>query len=323
MIRIGVVGWGYWGPKLGRNIAVDHDCVLFGIADHSAERRAQGGRDHPGALLLAAGEALIADPRIDAVVIATPVHTHFDLALAALRAGKHVLLEKPITQNAEQALVLIEESERRNLRLMVDHTFLFSPPVRAIRELLDADALGRLLFFDSSRLNQGIVREDVNVFWDVATHDLALLDYFVSTPPISVRAVGVSPIPGGRAHLGWVTLSYGDGFTAHLSASWAAPVKTRRMLLGGAERVLVYDDLAPVDRVTVFAGSTAMATPTLDTTEPLREVIRHFGSCIARAERPISDGAMGLRVVRMLEATDRSLRDGGRPVRLDPEGDPA
>lgn len=323
MIRIGVIGWGYWGPNLGRNIAANQNCVLFGIADHSAGRRAAAGTDYPDVALLPAGEELIADPRIDAVVIATPVHTHFDLALAALRAGKHVLLEKPITESSEQALILIEESERRDLTLMVDHTFLFSPAVRAIRGLLDADALGRLLYFDSARLNLGIVREDVNVLWDVATHDLAVLDYLIPAAPIAVQAVGVSPVPGGSAHLAWLTLSYADGFTAHVTASWLSPVKTRRLLLGGSARMLVYDDLAPENRVTVFDGGAPVATPKLDATEPLHEVIRHFVSWIARAEGPISDGAAGLRVVRLLEAADLSMREDGRPVQLDPQGAPA
>jgi predicted dehydrogenase len=317
-IRVGVIGWGYWGPNLGRNVAASRECWLAGIADHSAGRRAAAHQDHPGVVLHTRGEELITDPRIDAVIIATSVHAHFDLALAALRAGKHVLIEKPIAESSEQALILIEESDRRGLTLMVDHTFLFSPAVRAIRELLNAGALGQLRYFDSARLNLGIVRRDVNVLWDVASHDLALLDYFTSAPPITVQAVGVAPIPGGREHLAWLTLTYADGFSAHVNASWISPVKVRRLFLGGSARMLIYDDLAPRDRVTVFDGGTP-ATPELSTAEPLREVVRHFVACINRAERPISDGATGFRVVRQLEAADRSMREHGRPVQLDPE----
>lgn len=317
-IRVGVIGWGYWGPNLGRNVAASRECWLTGIADHSAGRRAAARLDHPGVVLHTSGEELITDPRIDAVIIATAVHTHFDLALAALRAGKHVLIEKPIAESSEQALMLIDESDRRGLTLMVDHTYLFSPAVRAIRQLVDADALGRLRYFDSARLNLGIVRKDVNVLWDVASHDLSLLDYFTPAPPIAVQAVGVAPIPGGREHLAWITLTYADGFTAHINASWISPVKVRRLFLGGSDRMLIYDDLAPRDRVTVFDGGLP-ATPELSTAEPLREVVRHFVACINRAERPISDGATGFRVVRQLEAADRSMREHGRPVELDPE----
>jgi predicted dehydrogenase len=317
VIRIGVVGWGYWGPNLGRNVAASHECLLSGIADYSAERRAAAGRLHPNATLRATGEELLADPRIDALVIATPVHTHFELARAALRAGKHVLIEKPITQTAEQALILIDESERRGLTLMVDHTFLFGSPVRVVRQLLDADALGRLLYFDSARLNLGIVRNDVNVLWDVAAHDLSLLDYFTPAVPVAVQAVGISPAPGAREHIAWLTLSYADGFTAQINASWVSPVKTRRVVLGGSERMLVYDDMASVNPVTVFDQGVPVATPELTAGEPLREVIRHFVSCITHAQRPITDGAAGLRIVRQLEASDLSMQENGRPVELD------
>ena len=317
-IRVGVIGWGYWGPNLGRNVAASRDCWLAGVADHAAGRRAAAHRDYPDVVLHTRGEELILDPRIDAVVIATSVHTHFDLALAALRAGKHVLIEKPIAESSEQALILIEESDRRGLTLMVDHTFLFSPAVRAIRKLVDAHALGQLRYFDSARLNLGIVRKDVNVLWDVASHDLSLLDHFTPEPPVAVQAVGVAPTPGERAHLAWLTLSYADGFTAQINASWISPVKVRRLFLGGSDRMLIYDDLATRDRVTVFEGGVPVATPELGTAEPLREMVRHFVACIARAERPISNGATGLRVVRQLEAADRSMREHGRPVELDP-----
>lgn len=323
MIRIGVIGWGYWGPNLGRNVAASSAGHLQGVADHSAEHRHRAGLAHPGVELWPSGESLLSDPRIDAVVIATPVHTHFQLALAALRAGKHVLLEKPLAGTSEQALALIEESARRGLVLMVDHTFVYSPPVQAVRELLDTGALGPPLYYDSARLGRGIVRSDVNVLWDVATHDLALLDYLFPLAPVTVQAIGTSPDPGGVAHLAWLTLSYDTGFLAHVTASWISPVKVRRVVIGGAERTLVYDDLAPAGRVTLFEDGRPTSTPPLDRTEPLSEVIREFTTSIASGAAPRSDGAAGLRVLRLLEAADLSMREDGRIVELNPEAAPA
>jgi predicted dehydrogenase len=329
MIRIGVIGWGYWGPNLGRNVSASAGCRLAGVADQDAGRLALAGRAHPDVELARAGETLLADPGIDAIVIATPVRTHFALARAALRAGKHVLIEKPLTQSSEEALILIEESERRGLVLMVDHTFVYSPPVRAIHALLSADGLGRLLYYDSVRVNLGLVRNDVNVLWDVAAHDLALLDHLLPSGPATIHAAGIGPAPGSPEHLAYLTLSYPDGFHAHVHASWMSPVKIRRILMGGSRRMLLYDDLAPADRVTLYdcdAGhpaSRGTAFGELGRTEPLRAVVEHFVDCIEGASRPITDGVAGLRVVRQLEAADQSLEEGGRIIELDGEGVPA
>ena len=228
MIRVGVIGWGYWGPNLGRNVAASGSCRLVGVADGSSERRLQAGQAHPGIALWDSGRRLLADPRIDAVVIATPARTHFELALAALRAGKQVLVEKPLAATSEQAVILIEESARRGLVLMVDHTFLYCPPVRAIRALLDSAELGLPHYYLSARLNRGIVRDDINVLWDVAIHDLSVLDHLVPTAPVAVQATDLSPEGGGVERLAALTLSYETGFLAHLSASWIAPAKVRR-----------------------------------------------------------------------------------------------
>lgn len=327
MIRFGVIGWGYWGPNMGRNVDASDRGTLIGVADHSVDRLGEAARTHPGIGLERAGESLLRNPQVDAVIIATPVHTHFELALAALRAGKHVLLEKPLTHSSEEALILIEESERRGLVLMVDHTFVYSPAVRAIRGQLSGDALGRPLYYDSVRINLGLVRNDANVLWDVATHDLAILDYLLPAPPVSVHATGIAPAPGGLTHLAYLTLTYADGFIAHVNASWMSPVKIRRILVGGSRRLLVYDDLAPANRVTLHeygAGSREGTTvPEPDGIEPLRAVIEHFADCIQGGLRPLTDGAAGLRVIRKLEAADRSLDEGGRVIDLDQEGVPA
>ena len=293
------------------------------MADGSSERRLQAGQAHPGIALWDSGRRLLADPRIDAVVIATPARTHFELALAALRAGKHVLVEKPLAATSEQAVILIEESARRGLVLMVDHTFLYCPPVRAIRALLDSAELGLPHYYLSARLNRGIVRDDINVLWDVAIHDLSVLDHLVPTAPVAVQATDLSPEGGGVERLAALTLSYETGFLAHLSASWIAPAKVRRVVIGGSERTLVYDDLAAADRVAVWENGVATRRLPLDPVEPLLEVIREFAACIGSGAQPLSGGAMGLRLVRQLEAADISMPNGGRIVELDREGVPA
>jgi predicted dehydrogenase len=327
MIRLGVIGWGYWGPNLGRNVDASDRCTLIGVADRSGERLAAAGRAYPGVGLEPSGVTLLQNPELDAVVIATPVHTHFELALAALKAGKHVLLEKPLTHSSEEALILIEESERRGLVLMVDHTFVFSPAVRTIQRLLSTNTLGTPLYYDSVRVNLGLVRTDANVLWDVATHDLAILDYLLDSPPVSIQATGMSPATDGPEHLAYLTLSYANGFIAHVHASWISPVKIRRILLGGSQGLLTYDDLAPVNRVTLHDYGTGnregTGVPELDRTEPLRVVIEHFADCIEGGLRPLTDGIAGLRVVRKLEAADRSLDQGGSVIDFDREGVPA
>ena len=323
MIEVGVIGWGYWGPHLGRNIGASGASRLAAVADHSPARRHDAALAHPGVGLWPSGEELLADPRIDAVVLATPAHTHFALASAALAAGKHVLVEKPLTDSAEPAQILVNESRRRGLVLMVDHTFVYSPAVRAIRERLDSGVLGVPRYYDSSRLNLGIVRRDVNVLWDVASHDLAILDYLMPWFPVAVQAAGIAPAQGDMEPQAWLTLTYPDGFLAHLNASWLSPAKIRRIVIGGSERTLVYDDMNRVSPVTVFEGADAIEAPSLEPGEPLLAMVREFVSCIESGAAPLTDGAAGLRVVRLLEAADTSMRDGGRIVELDTEGVPA
>ncbi len=335
MIRVAVVGYGYWGPNLTRNFSKAPGCELTAVCDLSVKRLVQARRAHPGAHLTTDWPRLLADPGVDAVAIATPAATHFDLALGALRAGKHVLVEKPLARTADEALALIEESERRNLVLMVDHTFVFSPSIRAIHELLTSGALGEPCYYDSVRLNLGRVRSDVNVLWDLAAHDLSILDHLLAGPPAGVLATGVARAPGGPEHMAYLTLLFPGAFIAHVHASWLSPVKTRRILIGGSRASVVYDDLEPVDKVKVYEhhlvnGSGRsdavphrlgeMSAPRLGTREPLRAAVEHFVECIDTARRPITDGAAGLRVVRLLEAASRSLEAGAQVVAVDMEG---
>jgi predicted dehydrogenase len=311
VVSIGLIGYGYWGPNLARNIAASKVCRLAAIADPFTSRLAAAGRAHPGVSLMPHCGDLVADPHIDAVIVATPVQSHFELAMAALGAGKHVFVEKPLARTSGQALALIEESERRRLILMVDHTYVFSTAISRIAETVRSGGLGDLQSWDSTRLNLGLVRNDVNVVWDLAAHDFGILDHVLPSPPSGLRATGMRPGGTDAEHLADVTLDFPGGLLAHIAVSWISPVKVRRTLIAGSRGRLVYDDQR-ADALRIHER----AVP-LDSVEPLSRAVDHFAGCIARSERPMVNGEAGLRVIRLLEAADRSLSGGGRVVYLD------
>jgi predicted dehydrogenase len=278
---------------------------------------------------------LFTDPTIDAIAIATPVSTHFELAMQALRAGKHVLVEKPLTATAEQAIQLIEEAARRDRVLMVDHTFVYTGAVRKIRELVASNGLGDIYYYDSVRVNLGLFQHDVNVLWDLAVHDLSIMDYVLPSRPCAVSATGMSHVPGEPENIAYLTLFFDGCLIAHIHVNWLAPVKVRRTLIGGSHKMIVYDDLEPSEKVKVYdKGITVnknteslyqmlvgyrtgdMWAPQLDMTEALRTEALHFIQCIEGGERPITDGEAGLRVVQILEAATQSMAERGRLIEL-------
>lgn len=338
MIRIGVVGYGYWGPNLVRNFSEISDCQMVAVSDLSEERLARAKRRYPGLATTQDWRDMLANPRIDAMVISTPVSTHFELALEALRAGKHVLVEKPIAASSEQAERLIDESERRRLVLMVDHTFVFTGAVGKIREIVNGDTFGEVYYYDSVRVNLGLFQHDVNVIWDLAVHDLSIMDYVLAARPCAVSATGMNHVAGGVENIAYLTLFFDANTIAHIGVNWLAPVKVRQALIGGAQRMIVYDDVEPSEKVkvyqrgiTVSQNSAAesvydlmvsyrtgdMWAPKLDTTEALRTEALHFVRCIDSGQSPITGGPAGLRVVRILEAATLSMKNRGVPVRLD------
>jgi len=333
LIRFAVLGYGHWGPNLARNIAVSCSCRLTAICDLSSSRLDTARQKHPRVLLTEDYAGVIANPGIDAIVVATPVQSHFQLAMAAFRAGKHVLIEKPLTSTSGEALALIEESERRGLVVMVDHTYVFSPAIGAVAETIRNQELGRLWYWDSTRLNLGLIRSDTNVVWDLASHDFGILDHVIPSTPCALEVSGVIPGGGDSEHLAYVVLHFPNGFLAHIHASWISPVKVRRTVIGGSRRMLVYDDQV-ADKVTIhdcgFERNNddgevryrreKVETVQLDTAEPLSLAVEHFAKCIAESRHPITDGEAGFRVVRLLEAADRSLQSGGRIVSLEAEG---
>jgi predicted dehydrogenase len=313
LIRIGLLGYGYWGPNLARNIQASSSCDLAMIGDLSPERLAQAHRKHPGIRLTECWRDLVSKSAIDAVVIATPAHFHFEPALAALAAGKHVFLEKPITSTSAEAMRLMEEAERRERVLMVDHTFLFDPGVSTIRKVLSSGTLGRLTEWKSER-TLGVVRRDVNVLWDLASHDLSILDHILPASPGAINATGS---PSEQAAC--LTLRFPEGLTANIHVNWHGKHKVRRISIQGEAGVLVYDALDPVRTVTVTLAAHAGIERAIETetAEPLSRAIEHFISCIVIGGRPIAGGVEGWRVARLLEAADRSLHTAGQNIILD------
>jgi predicted dehydrogenase len=335
MLGIGVVGYGYWGPNLVRNFADASGASLVGISDLSAERLAEARRRYPSARVTQSYAELLADPTINALAIATPVSSHFDLAMQALDRGKHVLVEKPLAASSEQARRLIDEASRRNLVLMVDHTFVYTGAVRKIAELVRSGVLGDVYYYDSVRVNLGLFQHDVNVIWDLAVHDMAILDFVLPSKPVAASATGISHIPGQPENVAYITLFFADAKIAHLHVNWLAPVKVRRTLIGGSEKMIVYDDIEPSEKVKVYDKGVTVSTgseevykllvsyrsgdmwaPKLDQTEALQIETRHFIDCINNHKQSETDGHAGLRVVRLLEAAEKSMRNRGQLVDL-------
>ena len=335
MISLGVIGYGYWGPNLVRNLNETAGARVAWVTDLNLQRTAAAAGRYPAIQVSGDYRDMLRDPKVDAVAIATPVSTHFDLALAALRAGKHVLLEKPMASSTEQAARLIEEAEARRLTLMVDHTFVFTPAVQKMRELQQSGELGDLYYYDSVRINLGLFQHDVNVLWDLAVHDLSIMDFVVDRQPVAVSATGLSHVPGQPENIAYMTMFFDGNLIAHVHANWLAPVKVRRTLLGGSRRMVIFDDLEASEKIKVYdrgisvnsspekkyqmlvgyrAGD--MWAPQLAIREALSAEAAHFVDCITTGAKPITDGAAGLRVVHLLEAASQSMRAQGALVSI-------
>lgn len=334
-VRVGFFGYGYWGPNLVRNFADTDGCAVAAICDPDRERLRLAARRYPGAILTPHYDEVLEDRSIDAVVIATPVSQHFDLALAALQRRKHVLIEKPITHSVDQASRLIDEAARRDLLLLVDHTFLFTPAVRKLHEMVTGGVLGDLYYFDSIRTNLGRFRDDVNVFWDVAVHDLSILLHIVEEKPVALSAVGASHMPGNPENIGYLTLFFDSGMIAHITASWLSPRKIRQIIVGGSRRMVYYDDVEPDEKIKLYDKGVIsgvspdpthrlrvdyrrgdMWAPYLENTEALSHLAQHFRDCVRQVAVPICDGTSGRRIIELLSAVDRSIADGGRRVKV-------
>lgn len=335
MIRVGIVGYGYWGPNLARATAESDSAVVAAIADFSAAARDRAGRRHPAARLVADWRELVADPTLDAVMIATPVSTHFEIAHAALQAGKHVLVEKPIADSNTHAAILLDEALRRGLVLMVDHTFVYTGAIQTIRELIASGSLGEIYYYDSTRVNLGLFQRDVNVIWDLAVHDFAIMDFLLDARPAAISASAAGFVPDRPENMAHLTVYYDDGAMAHLNVNWLAPVKVRQTLIGGSQRMVIYDDMQMSEKVKIYDRGVALGdasaldhermisyrlgamwAPAISAKEALLTEIQEFVLCIETGARPTTDGLSGLRVIEMLTAATRSSRMRGQPVEL-------
>lgn len=335
MIGIGVIGCGYWGPNLVRNFHSLGRLKLLMCADKIAQRLRFIQSQFPTLLVTEDAAEILRNRQIDAVAIATPVATHYTMAKEALLHDKDVLIEKPMTTSTQQAEELIELAEHRGRILMVDHTFIYTGAVRKLKELLEQKTLGDLYYIDSVRVNLGLFQHDTNVVWDLAVHDISIIDYLCGSLPLSVSAVGVSHLNNGIENVAYLTAFYENNFLAHVHVNWLAPVKVRTMLLCGSKKMAVYDDVEPSEKVKVYDKGVQpgkdpeslrqalvqyrvgdMYAPCLDGTEALRRGISHFLDCIEQRTKPLTDGQMGLRVVKVLEAANRSLNEQGRRLLL-------
>jgi predicted dehydrogenase len=337
---IGVIGCGYWGPNLLRNFAENERARLRWMCDLDATRLEALGRRYPSAETTRDYKQMLADAELEAVVIATPVATHYNFAREALMAGKHVLIEKPFTASVREAEELIELAARERRILMVDHTFVYTGAVHKIKEIVESGELGELLYFDSTRINLGLFQQDINVVWDLAPHDLSIMDYIIGRKPVGLTATGSCHIERGIENIAYVMLRFEDEFIAHFHFNWLSPVKIRRTLIAGSRKMVVYDDIEPteklrvydkgvttnrradeVDRETAYKTLVSYRTgdvwvPKLDSTEALKYVCQEFLSAITEGRPPLTDGEAGLRVVRLLEAAQASINEGGRLIEL-------
>ena len=332
-MNFGVIGFGYWGPNVVRNLANLEGSQVVSIAEMSPAARARAQKAYPGIRVTADAAELIASPDIDAVAVITPVWTHYELAKAALENGKHVFVEKPFTSTTAQGEALIELARRKNLKIMVDHTFLFTGAVKKICQLLDEGILGQLYYYDSTRVNLGLFQHDINVLWDLAPHDLSIMDHLIKANPEAIVATGQKHL-NCHEDVAFMTLYFPDNVIAHINVNWLSPVKVRTTLIGGEKRMLVWNDLEADEKLKVYDKGVAitnregvyellvnyrsgdMWAPQLEQVEALRQELSYFVDCISSGKDPHNDGCAGLRVVRMLEAATDSLNKRGALVYL-------
>lgn len=333
MIKFGVIGYGYWGPNVVRNLQSLPGAEIVCVCDRSLDSRKRFHKTYPNVYVTADANEVLSSPEIDAVAIVTPVWTHFELAKAALQNDKHVFVEKPFTSNVAQAEQLINLAEQKNLKIMVDHTFVFTGAVKKIKQLLQEGGLGKLYYYDSTRVNLGLFQHDINVVWDLAPHDLAIMDYLIERRPEALVATGQRHL-NGFEDVAFITLYFPDNIIAHVNVNWLSPVKVRTTLIGGEKKMVVWNDLEADEKVKVYDRgveitnreglyellvnyrSGDMWAPQLEQVEALRQELSAFVDCITNDRSPMNDGSAGLQVVKILEAVNKSLRKRGGLVYL-------
>jgi predicted dehydrogenase len=334
MINVGIIGYGYWGPNVARNFNSSKGVQLIAICDLNEKRLDLAKSNYPFIRAFSDPKDLITSKDIDVVAVVTPVFTHYELAKLALENGKHVFVEKPFTSNVAQGEELINLADKNNLKIMVDHTFLFTGAVRKMREIIDSGELGSLFFYDSVRVNLGLFQHDINVLWDLAPHDFSIMNYLIDYEPTALSAWGTEHFGSGLEDVAYVAVHFDNGFIAHFHCNWLSPVKVRRTLISGNKKMLMWDDLSSDEKVKIYDKgvkikntegihkllvsyrSGDMYVPKVDNTEALKLEADYFGECIENNHKPFNDGEAGLQVVKMLEAADKSLKNDSKKIRL-------
>jgi predicted dehydrogenase len=335
MLRYGIIGYGYWGPNLARVFNQAEGSTLVAVADKTAKNRERAASFFPRISVHADAQEIIANPDIDVVAVATPVSTHFELARAALEAGKHVVVEKPLCATADEARRLVDLAKRVGRQILTDHTFVYTAAVRRIADMAAKREFGRVLYYDSTRINLGLFQSDVNVIWDLVVHDLAILNVVMPSPPTAISATALDPMGSPQASLAYVTLFYPGNTVAHIHASWLAPVKIRQIIIGGDKSMIVYDDLDPAEKIRIYDKGIEMIhdtererrmkieyrigdmrAPNLDGREALSVMADHANECFSANKPPLTSGEVGYGIVRLLEKADESARQGGKILDL-------
>jgi len=337
MVKVALVGFGYWGPNLARNFSTHPGCTLAGICELDPQRAEWAKQQYPWICVTADYQAFLRDKSIDAILVATPVGAHFHLARAALMAGKDVFVEKPFTARASQARQLVALARRKSRIIAVDHTFLFTGAVEKMKAVIASGAMGDLYYIDSVRVNLGLFQNDVNVIWDLAPHDISIINHLIDRDPVSVMTVGLSHTGSRLEDMAYIHMEYAGRLVAHLHLNWLSPAKIRRMLIGGSNKMIVYDDMEPSEKVKIYDKGIVlrnqqdvnsirkvivdyrtgdMVAPKLANKEALSAEADHFIRCVRERKKPLVDGLAGLRVVRILEAAQRSMRHNGRREKI-------
>jgi predicted dehydrogenase len=333
MIRVGVIGYGYWGPNIVRNLHGLESTRVEMVCDKSPAAQARVRKAYPNMRVVSDPDEILRSPDIDAIAVITPVWTHYELAKRALENGKHIFIEKPFTSSSAQAEELIELAARKKLTIMVDHTFLFTGAVRKIREMTDSGVLGDLYYYDSLRVNLGLFQHDVSVIWDLAPHDLSIMDHIIKGDPEAIVATGEKHL-NDVEDVAFMTVYFPKNVIAHINVNWLSPVKIRTTLIGGEKKMVVWNDLVADEKIRVYDRGVQITSgegirdvlvsyrtgdmwaPQVEQLEALRVELDYFADCITNSKTPFNDGHSGLRVVRMLEAAEASIQKRGELVRL-------
>ncbi len=335
MIRVGVIGYGYWGPNIVRNFYSTEGFRVQAVCDKSPDSLQRARRIYPALTFTSDARDILESTEIDVVAVITPAWTHYELAKSALLNGKHVFVEKPFTWNSAQAEELIEIAERKHLKIMVDHTFLFTGAVKKIREMVDENILGGLYYYDSLRVNLGLFQHDINVIWDLAPHDLSIMDHLIRAEPEAIVATGERHL-SGHEDMAFITLYFPKNVIAHINVNWLSPVKVRTTLIGGEKRMLVWNDLEADEKIKVYDRGVSIANqenlhkllvsyrsgdmwaPRVPEIEALKAELAYFYECLSTDATPFNDGRAGLRIVKMLEAAELSVKNRGKTIQLQP-----